>query len=105
MSNQQLRGISGGKPAHIKACHAMRGALELLDFEDASINDMKHMLLQAAICPSFVARPEGRKFLACLLNVHPSMVAEMTSVIRNQVSESRRRLCVPLASLGPPLAP
>jgi hypothetical protein len=25
----------------------MRGALELLDFEDASINDMKRMLLQA----------------------------------------------------------
>jgi hypothetical protein len=24
----------------------MRGALELLDFEDASINDMKRMLLQ-----------------------------------------------------------
>lgn len=42
----QLRGISTGKPAHIKACFAMRGALELLDFEDASINDMKRMLLQ-----------------------------------------------------------
>jgi hypothetical protein len=63
----------------------MRGALELLDFEDASINDMKRMLLQAAICPAFVSRPEGRKFLSCLLTVHPNMVQEMTSVIRNQV--------------------
>jgi hypothetical protein len=43
------------------------------------------VLLQAAICPAFVSRPEGRKFLACLLTVHPSMVQEMTSVIRNQV--------------------
>jgi len=37
----------------VKACHAMRGALELLDFEDASINDMKRMLLQVhvpAVC-------------------------------------------------------
>jgi hypothetical protein len=40
---------------------------------------------QAAICPAFVSRAEGRRFLACLLTVHPSMVAEMTSVIRNQV--------------------
>jgi hypothetical protein len=45
-------------------------------------------LLQAAICPAFVSRPEGRKFLACLLTVHPSMVQEMTSVIRNQVGAS-----------------
>jgi hypothetical protein len=42
----QLRAISSSKAAHVKACHAMRGALELLDFEDASINDMKRMLLQ-----------------------------------------------------------
>lgn len=41
--------------------------------------------VQAAICPAFVSRPEGRKFLSCLLTVHPSMVQEMTSVIRNQV--------------------
>ncbi|WIA12344.1 hypothetical protein OEZ85_012395 [Tetradesmus obliquus] len=85
-----LRAISSSKAAHVKACHAMRGALELLDFEDASINDMKRMLLQAAICPAFVSRPEGRKFLACLLTVHPSMVQEMTSVIRNQIPAGRR---------------
>ncbi|KAF6261308.1 condensin II non structural maintenance of chromosomes subunit-domain-containing protein [Scenedesmus sp. NREL 46B-D3] len=85
-----LRAISTGKAAHVKACHAMRAALELLDFEDASINDMKRMLLQAAICPAFVSRPEGRKFLACLLTVHPSMVQEMTSVIRNQIPAGRR---------------
>lgn len=42
----QLRAISTGKASQVKACHAMRGALELLDFEDASINDMKRMLLQ-----------------------------------------------------------
>jgi hypothetical protein len=45
------------------------------------------VLLQAAICPAFVSRPEGRKFLACLLTVHPSMVQEITSVIRNQVGQ------------------
>jgi hypothetical protein len=47
---------------------------------------------QAAICPAFVSRPEGRKFLSCLLTVHPSMVQEMTSVIRNQVGGGK--VCV-----------
>lgn len=166
----QLRAISSGKALHVKACYAMREALELLDFEDASITDMKRMLLQvcaadsvcsallplasqthtshacscsgwgmrahtahgctyllptfpatylhdlhtyqlpahtakcaharqrlhacahtqAAISPAFVSRPEGRKFLSCLLTVHPSMVQEMASVIRNQVRMSDR---------------
>jgi hypothetical protein len=45
----QLRAISTGKASQVKACHAMRGALELLDFEDASINDMKRMLLQVCV--------------------------------------------------------
>ena len=45
-THTQLRAISTGKASQVKACHAMRGALELLDFEDASINDMKRMLLQ-----------------------------------------------------------
>jgi hypothetical protein len=51
---EQLRAISSSKAAHVKACHAMRGALELLDFEDASINDMKRMLLQVG-CSIVVA--------------------------------------------------
>jgi hypothetical protein len=45
----QLRAISTGKASQVKACHAMRGALELLDFEDVSINDMKRMLLQVRV--------------------------------------------------------
>jgi hypothetical protein len=45
----QLRAISTGKASQVKSCHAMRGALELLDFEDVSINDMKRMLLQVRI--------------------------------------------------------
>eukprot|EP00878_Enallax_costatus_P040587 GHUV01046903.1.p1 GENE.GHUV01046903.1~~GHUV01046903.1.p1 ORF type:complete len:352 (+),score=121.90 GHUV01046903.1:274-1329(+) len=84
------RAIGSSKAGHVKACYVMKGALELLDFDDASITDMKRMLLQAAICPAFVTRPEGRKFLASLLTVHPSMVQEMTSVIRNQIPAGRR---------------
>jgi hypothetical protein len=54
------------------------------------------LLVQAAICPAFVSRADGRKFLSCLLTVHPSMVQEMTSVIRNQV-----RACAQCMSINP----
>lgn len=42
----QARAIGSSKAGHVKACYVMRGALELLDFDDASITDMKRMLLQ-----------------------------------------------------------
>jgi hypothetical protein len=46
---------------------------------------MKRLLLQAAKSPLFLRRPEGRRFLAHVLTLHPSLVAEMASVMRNMV--------------------
>ena len=80
-----VRAVASGKPAHVKACDGLRGALSLFDFDDDSIADLKRMLLMAAMCPAFLHRPEGRRFLATLLTVHPSMVREVTAVMRNQV--------------------
>ena len=44
----QVRAISSCKAIHIKTCYLMRDAFELLDYEDASISDLKRMLLQAS---------------------------------------------------------
>jgi hypothetical protein len=46
---------------------------------------MKRLLLQAAKSPLFLRRPEGRRFLAHVLTLHQSLVAEMASVMRNMV--------------------
>lgn len=89
----QVRAVASKKPAHVKACYTMRTALELLDFDDPSIADMKRMLLHAAMSPGFLYRPEGRKFLSCLLVVHPSMVREVTAIIRNQVCRYPQPAC------------
>lgn len=46
---------------------------------------MKRLMLQATKSPLFLRRPEGRRFLAHVATLHPTMVAEMASVMRNMV--------------------
>ena len=43
------------------------------------------LMLHAALSPDFLLRVEGRRFLACLFNLHPQLVRELTCVIKNQV--------------------
>jgi hypothetical protein len=54
------------KAADVKRCYAMRKGLELLDFEDGSIVDLKRLLLRAAFSPAFLRSKEGRRYLAFL---------------------------------------
>lgn len=42
----QLRALQEQKAGQVKVVYALRGAFELLDYEDASITDLKRMLLQ-----------------------------------------------------------
>ncbi|KIZ02253.1 Condensin-2 complex subunit G2 [Monoraphidium neglectum] len=81
-----------GRACSVKPCLDMRHALGLLDFEDESIDDMKRLLLQAAKSSLFLRRPEGRRFLAHVLTLHPSLVAEVASVMRNMVVTGKQWL-------------
>lgn len=51
---------AAGKTSDVKLCYTMRGALQLLDFDDPSIADMKRLLLRAAFAPTFLTKPEVR---------------------------------------------
>ena len=53
----------------MKRCHALRGALGLLDWEDASAADLRRLLLRAAFSPAFLRPAEGRRFLAHLFTL------------------------------------
>lgn len=53
----------------VKRCFTMRDALILLDFDDASIGDLKRLLLRAAFSPAFLRASEGRRFLAFLFTL------------------------------------
>ena len=58
-----------GKAADVKRCHAMRGAFQLLDFDDESIADVRTLLLRAAFSPAFLRPAEGRRFLGFLFTL------------------------------------
>ena len=66
--------LPAGKSADIKRCHQLRGALPLLDFDDdASIGDLKGLLLRAAFAPPFLRLSEGRRLLSSLFNLQVSV--------------------------------
>ena len=54
----------------VKRCHALRPALQLLDFDDASIEGVQGLLLRAAMLPAFLRLAEGRRFVAYLFTLH-----------------------------------
>ena len=61
----------------------MRGALALLDWRDASIADLRRLLLRAAFAPAFLRAADGRRFLAHLftLDVRAPPVAHAMSAL------------------------
>ena len=47
--------------------------------------DIKRLLLQSAMHPAFLHKPEGRKFVAGIFAMDLSLVRDLTAVIKNQV--------------------
>jgi hypothetical protein len=87
-----IRALASGKPGHVRACNDMREGLELLDYDDEDIADLRRLLLHAARSPHFLNRPEGRSFLATVLTLHPLIVREFTAVVRSMASTGRRQV-------------
>lgn len=82
--------LQSGTAATVKRCHAVRTALELFDFEDPSIGDLKRLLLRAAFAPSFLRASEGRRFLAFLFTLEPAFARELAAIVRNQIPAGRK---------------
>jgi hypothetical protein len=82
--------LQSGTGAAAKRCHTIRNALELFDFDDPSIRDLKRLLLRAAFAPSFLRNTDGRRFLAYLFTLQPTFVRELTAIVKNQVPAGRR---------------
>jgi len=82
--------LQSGTGAAAKRCYTIRNALELFDFDDPSIGDVKRLLLRAAFAPSFLRSIDGRRFLAYLFTLQPAFVGELTAIVKNQVPAGRR---------------
>jgi hypothetical protein len=81
----QVRAVTTGKAAFVKACFSIRGALQLMDYEDPSIVDVKRLILRSAFSAAFLARPEGCKFISSLFTLHPQVTRDLTCIVKNQV--------------------
>ncbi|KAG2500193.1 hypothetical protein HYH03_001773 [Edaphochlamys debaryana] len=88
--HRAVRTVDKAKVCHVHTCYAVREVLELLDFDDESINDTKRLLLHAAMHPAFLRSPEGRRFVAYLFRLHPQMTNELAAIVRNQIQSGQR---------------
>jgi len=97
MTHLLVTALETGKAASVKRCHIMRTALELFDFNDPTIDDVKRLLLRCAFAPSFIRCAEGRRFLAYLFTLQPAFVKELTAIVKNQIPSNRKSI---LAAYG-----
>ena len=63
--------------------------MQLFDYDDASIDDVKRLMLRAIFAPAFLRCPEGRRFLGFLFTLQPQLVRELTAIVRNQIPSGR----------------
>lgn len=84
-NSPQMRANTAGRVVDVKACYSLREAFTLLDYDDPSSGDIKRLLLQSAMHPAFLHRPEGRKFVAFVFRLHVPLVAELMAIVKNQV--------------------
>lgn len=56
--------------ADVKRLYNIRSALQLLDFDDISIDSIRSLILRCFIHPAFLRLAEGRRFLSFLFRLH-----------------------------------
>jgi len=73
-----------------KRVYAMRSALTLLDFNDPSSQSIKNIILHAYIHPQYLTTVDGRRFLVYAMGLHPPMIGQIYSTIRNQIPNASK---------------
>lgn len=77
----------------MKRCHALRGALELFDYDDAgSAASLVQLLLRCAFAPCFLRSPEGRRFVSSLFTLHAPLTRQLFEVVKEQLPAGRATL-------------
>lgn len=89
-----VKALTSGKAADVKRCYAMREALQLFDYDDAtSIASLKRLLLRASFSPAFLRVQEGKRFISRTFHLQPQMVRELVAIVKNQIPCGRKSVC------------
>ena len=68
----------------VKRVYAVRGTLEIIDFDDESSVPLKHHLLRCFLTPVYINSADGRKFLCELFKIGGDFVQEIHLTVRQQ---------------------
>ena len=74
---------------HIQRLYKLRNAFGCIDFADATSESLKQLLLRVASNPRCLQMPEGRKFLAGLLQQDVHLVKDLHRAFRVQIPEAK----------------
>ncbi|XP_073156960.1 uncharacterized protein [Henckelia pumila] len=86
------RSLTLKKKADVHRVYTLRDAFVLFDFEDASIDDLKHLLIRCVISPFHLKTEDGRKFIAFLFGLSVQLSKEMFAMIKSQIPYGRKSM-------------
>lgn len=86
------RSLTLNKKVDIHRVYSLREAFSLFDFEDESIEDLKHLLIRCLITPLYLKTEEGRKFIAFLFGLSMQLTKELCAMIKSQIPFRRKSM-------------
>ncbi|CAA0841052.1 ARM repeat superfamily protein [Striga hermonthica] len=86
------RSLTLMKKVDVHRVYGVRDAFMLFDFEDESIEDLKHLLIRCLISPLYLKTEEGRKFVAFLFCLSVRLTKELCAMIKSQIPFGRKSM-------------
>ncbi|KAL0343499.1 UNVERIFIED_CONTAM: Condensin-2 complex subunit G2 [Sesamum angustifolium] len=80
------------KKVDVHRVYTLREAFMLFDFEDESIEDLKHLLIRCVISPLYLKTEEGRKFIAFMFGFSVQLMKEVCAMIKSQIPFGRKSM-------------
>ncbi|KAL0450164.1 UNVERIFIED_CONTAM: Condensin-2 complex subunit G2 [Sesamum latifolium] len=86
------RSLTLKKKVDVHRVYTLREAFMLFDFEDESIEDLKHLLIRCVISPLYLKTEEGRKFIAYMFGFSVQLMKEVCAMIKSQIPFGRKSM-------------
>ncbi|XP_055827858.1 uncharacterized protein LOC129896066 [Solanum dulcamara] len=86
------RALTLKKKVDVRRVYMLREAFMLLDFEDESIEDLKHLIMRCVISPLFLKTEDGRKFIAFTFGLSVQLLKEALAMLKSQIPFGRKSI-------------
>ncbi|KAL2551646.1 ARM repeat superfamily protein [Forsythia ovata] len=86
------RSLTLKKKVDVHRVYTLREAFTLFDFEDESIEDLKHLLIRCIISPLYLKTEDGRKFIAFMFGLSGQLAKEAFAMMKSQIPFGRKSM-------------